>query len=436
MKPSLPSAPLTSLGHVPRFVTQVELSEPIVPQTAPPRYDGTRYVRGRVLVRLHGAPLGHVDLELTDSTLVAERVVTAVQAALGERIAAHLAADGLPPQRLTVRGLRSEAAPRCAAAGPHGHPGPPATVVICTRDRPASLAACLRSVLALSYPRFDVVVVDNAPRTDGGARVVRELADSRVRHVVEAVPGLSRARNRGVREASGAIVAFTDDDAVVDADWLSALAAGFTRAPGVECVTGVVVSAELDTDTHFLFDGSMSWGRNFGARVYDMHGNPGEWSLFPYTAGRLGTGANLALSRTALRDVGAFDEALGAGSPTRGGEDLDYLLRVMAAGLRLAYEPRALVWHVHGHGEENLGGQLFAYGSGLTAYALKHLLRPATAWDVGRRLVRGAMAPARAAEGGRTRSTVPGRLRIAELAGMLAGPYLYARARRRLREAT
>ncbi|PRC62799.1 glycosyl transferase family 2, partial [Mycobacterium sp. ITM-2017-0098] len=60
-------------------------------------------------------------------------------------------------------------------------------------------------------------------------------------------PGLSRARNTGLSAATGEVVAFTDDDVVVDRHWLSAIARGFSRGPAVSCVSGIVAAAELRT---------------------------------------------------------------------------------------------------------------------------------------------------------------------------------------------
>src|SRR5690348_12347934 len=90
---------------------------------------------------------------------------------------------------------------------------PSCSVVICTRDRPRYLERCLNALGALDYPCFEIVVVDNAP-SDGRTR---DLAQRRqARYVVEPTPGLSRARNRGALESTGEIVAYLDDDAIVD----------------------------------------------------------------------------------------------------------------------------------------------------------------------------------------------------------------------------
>src|SRR5207244_2454103 len=130
--------------------------------------------------------------------------------------------------------------------------------------------------------------------------------------------GLALARNRGLAEADGAIVAFTDDDALPDRAWLAQLAKAFEVAPDVACVTGLVLPAELESDAQVWVDAMWGFGKGFERRVFDRHRPPGAL-LYPYTAGVFGSGANMAFRTGALRDMGGFDPALGAGSPaTRG----------------------------------------------------------------------------------------------------------------------
>src|ERR1700736_11049 len=111
---------------------------------------------------------------------------------------------------------------------------PPCTVIVCTHDRPEALDACLRSASALRYPDVHLLVVDSASR-DGRTREV--AAAWHAAYVRSEVGGLSHARNLGARACSTEILAFTDDDAVIDPDWLANLTAGFSD-PEVMAVTG------------------------------------------------------------------------------------------------------------------------------------------------------------------------------------------------------
>ncbi|WP_349899069.1 glycosyltransferase [Parafrigoribacterium soli] len=265
--------------------------------------------------------------------------------------------------------------PRAAATG-----SPTFTVVICTRDRASQLREALRAVVDLDYPHFDILVVDNASATTETADLVRnEFNLPAVTIATEPVPGLSHARNRGLHAARGEFVAFTDDDVIVDPHWLTELAAGFERAPGVDCVTGLVPSGELRTRTQNYFDGRVSWSKNLVPRTFSLARPPADLPMFPFSIGEFGTGANFALRRSAALTLGGFDVALGVGTRTGGGEDLDMFTRVLLDGRTLVTQPSAVVWHRHRDDLAALRVQARGYGTGLGAWLMKLAMSPRTA---------------------------------------------------------
>jgi GT2 family glycosyltransferase len=256
-----------------------------------------------------------------------------------------------------------------------------------------------------------------------------------VRYVREDRKGLSVARNRGLREARGEIIAFTDDDVLVDPLWVDGLLRGFARHPDVGCVTGLVASASLIHPAEQYFDQRVWWSSSCTPRLFTATRAADDSPLHPFSAGVFGTGANFAASVTVLRRLGGFDECLGAGSPTQGGEDLDMFVRLLRAGHAISYEPSALVWHEHRVDDASLRKQMYAYGLGLTAYITKYLLDRRSRAALLRRIPDGV----RHALGllGRSRDaashsalTDTGMTGV-ELRGMLAGPPTYLRARRR-----
>jgi GT2 family glycosyltransferase len=419
-------------GFAPTWVTQVELDAQLSDVVAPPRPDGRPYARARTLVRLHQAPLGIVELPLDDGHASAERLVAAVRSELSGPLAAHLERDGLPPAELTPAGVALAGTPPCAAPGPSGEREPFVSVVVATRERVEALAACLERLLTLDYDRYEVIVVDNVPATDGTAELVSGLADPRVRYAVEPIPGASRARNTGADVARGDVVAFVDDDVLVDPYWLRGLVRGFTRDPEVACVTALVPSAELETEAQSMFDARVSWGAKCVPRLYDLGRHALDDPLYPYIPGAIGTGASFAVQRQAFSALGGFDEALGPGRPSRGGEDLDLFLRFLLNGRRIAYEPAALSWHVHRRAGGALRDQLFGYGCGLTAYAVKYLLSPRTALDVIRRVPRGLSRLRKLERHDGALAARPPRLVAVEAAGLVAGPWAYLLSRWRL----
>jgi GT2 family glycosyltransferase len=163
--------------------------------------------------------------------------------------------------------------------------------------------------------------------------------------------------------------------------------------------------------------------------VYNLAEKAHESRLFPFDAGTMGTGANFAIDRALIERLGGFDEALGAGSPTRGGEDLDAFVRVLRAGLSIVYEPSAIVWHVHRATLEELREHMYGYGLSLTAYITKYLADPATRGELLQRVPLGMLHMLKL-----WRRTDAGRggkpsLVLAEARGMVAGPLAYRRAR-------
>jgi GT2 family glycosyltransferase len=389
--------------------------------------DGRTYGSAAVLVRVHGLPLGIVDLPLHGGALDPAGLAAAVDARFGADVAAHLAADGDGP----VPRCRAERAARLERA-------PSATVIVATRDGDAALGACLDSLLAQDYPDFDVLVVDSASVGDGPRQAVRERADRSpvpLRLVRSDRPGLAVAHNRGLDEARGEIVAITDDDVLADPAWLERLAAGFETGDDVACVTGLILPVELESPSQIWLDGYWGLGKGFERRVFDGRPDPLR-PLHPYTAGAFGSGANMAFRTEALRALGGFDPALGAGSAALGGDDLAAFFDVLAAGHRLVYEPAAIVRHRHRPDYDSLRRQAYGYGVGLTAYLARTVADdPRRLLGLVARVPRGlahVLGPDSPKGAGRT-AGFPRELTLRERRGMASGPLHYMRSRREAR---
>jgi glycosyltransferase involved in cell wall biosynthesis len=387
--------------------------------------DGRPFDEARLLIRIDREPAGFVQVPLRDGRLHAALIWDAVRARLGEDAAAHAA---------RATGGEPHSADRAARPGAAGIG--PITIIVCTRDRAAILRACLRALQRLQHDGLELLVVDNAPSDAQTAELVAELAreDERLRYVREPRPGLSCARNRGLLEARGTIVAFTDDDVRVDPLWLAGLVRGFARADDVGCVTGLVASASLEHPAEQYFDGRVWWSSSCEHRLYRARRGPGDSRLHPYAAGSFGTGANIAFRTDVIRGLGGFDESLGVGSPTGGGEDLDAFVRLLQAGYAVSYEPAALAWHAHRVDEAELRRQMYGYGKGLSAYLFKHLLSPRSGPWLGARLLlalRHAALLRRRSQSSAQSAGIPKGLLASELRGLIAGPGAYLGARRR-----
>jgi GT2 family glycosyltransferase len=349
---------------------------------------------------------------------------------LHQKINAHLAADGhSPAERLAdLVSLPTMDLPRCLCRREEVLTRPPLiSVVVATRDRPDSLRACLESLSKVRYQRFEIVVVDNNPTTDDTANLIANQYQS-VHYVREDRPGLAAAHNCGLDAVQGEIVAFVDDDVLVDDQWLAAIAEGFAAADDVGCVTGLILPEQLETPAQLLVEHRGGYGKGFDLQIFDSGRNRPVDPLFPFAAGRLGSGANMAFNTEMLRSLGGFDRALGVGTFARGGDDLSGFFRVIVAGHRLVYQPSAIVWHRHHRDMAALRNMARGCGIGMGAFLTSSVVHePKLLADLLRRLPAGTAHAFR-------RKAMPDQLRVhqwpanlvrAERRGLLVGPLAY-----------
>jgi len=257
-------------------------------------------------------------------------------------------------------------------------------------------------------------------------------ADPRVRYLVESTPGASAGRNRGLWAAGGEVVAFVDDDVVVDRLWLRSLILGFQAAPGVACVTGMILPAELETQPQVWIEEFGGFDKGYEQKIFDLDEHAPPDPLYPYLIGSFGSGASAAFDPEVLKGIGGFDPALGPATPACGGEDIDVFLQVILAGHRLVYEPRSLVRHRHRREYADLRRAVRGYGVGLAAVLTKALMNPRTRADVLRKAPRGVvhfLNPSSPKNAKKT-STFPRQLTLVEVSGALVGPVAYLRSRR------
>lgn len=340
-------------------IVDIELSRPI------PTIEGLdKYMRLKGLVRLHGVPIGYVNAPITLGCCTDESLSKLILEQHSWGIICQLLKNGLAapqrPEDLTLENLID--LPPVEYSGEW----PLVTVAVCTRDRPEDMKLCLEALNKLDYPHLDILVVDNAPQTEATKELVETHYPS-IRYVREPRPGLDWARNRAILKAKGEIIAYTDDDVVVDPGWVKALVKVFTENPKVMAVTGLVVPYELETEPQVLFEENGGFGRGFEQKWYEanLDGKMPWWLL---GTGNLGTGANMAYRRVVFSNIGFFDPALDVGTVTNGGGDLEMFFRVLKEGYAIVYEPKAIIRHRHRQSYEQLKSQITNNGIGLYSY--------------------------------------------------------------------
>jgi GT2 family glycosyltransferase len=360
----------------PWAVRHIDLAAPLEAFGAAPELGGA------VLVFWYGdIPLGRYDVEAAQLPLstvqLLETAIAAVAPAVGDQLLDRGFRAPLPEKEPArdpppdFAALRSLARPleRVAARIERASdeaPDEPVSVIVCTRERPDALRNCLARLQQLDPAPDEIVVVDNAPRS-GATRTVVEGFPG-VGYVLEPTPGLSAARNAGLRHSSSALVAFTDDDVLVHPTWVGRIRAAFAD-PGVMAVTGLILPAVLETPAQLLFEQDHAgFGRGFRALDFDR-GFFERMRRYAVPVWQLGAGANMAFRRRVFDDLGGFDERLGAGA-SGCSEDSEMWYRILAHGYRCRYDPTAVVHHVHRREMEGLGDQMFQYMRGHIAALL------------------------------------------------------------------
>jgi GT2 family glycosyltransferase len=320
---------------------EIEVEQPLEAIKVPQGYSGIGCV-----IRRNDKPVGFFMEALRETTVLRPREVAA-------RVMKHASAD------LLAEKIYQELREPLERAEP-----PSLDIAICTHNRPDVLARCLRGLAP--FP-VGILVVDNAPPDDRTRLVVAEF--SNVAYVQEPKPGLDFARNRALQESNADLLAFLDDDVIVDRCWLEGLWGACAENPDAAAFTGPVLPLELETRAQVLFEEMGGFGRNFKRTRFGavLPGLP----TYPCGAGMFGAGCNMVFRRRVLVQLGGFDEALDTGAPLPGGGDLDMFYRVVRAGYPLVREPKMVVYHQHRREYLKLRHQVWTWGLGSMAFVSK-----------------------------------------------------------------
>lgn len=392
---------------MPKAVKNIELTNPPAIIDDLQSYDGAF-----CLLRYHGKPVGKIILPAKDGRITLTDHIEKIRAAVGKKdwkkaVLNHfLFADDdelSRPKKL------------------------PVTIAICTRNRTDDLKDCLDALMQLPNRGQEIIVVDNAPSSNDTKNLVANYPS--VRYVLEGRKGLDIARNRAITEASNDIVAFTDDDALVDVNWLDALVRHF-KDPIVMCVTGMTMPLELETEAQEAFESYNPFGKGFSRKTFSISKDD------PLNVGQIGAGANMALRKTCITEVGPFDEALDAGTITQSGGDHELFARILLAGYQIVYDPEVLSWHRHRRTWEEATKAMHGYGIGVYAFWTRLLfvekqysiLRFPRIWLLNHQL------PNLYKWLLKRNRTYPLSFMLVELQGCLKGPFAYFKSRKQLSE--
>jgi GT2 family glycosyltransferase len=210
-------------------------------------------------------------------------------------------------------------------------PSPSVVVIIATRNRGSSAVRTVQSILANPYPSFKVLVIDQSDTTSTEEALTPFKTDDRFTYIYTKIIGLAHAHNLGISQSSSELIAITDDDCEVPANWLDRIVAAFEQNETVGMLFGNTLATPHNAGEGFVPEYKITTARLLQS----------SWRV----SRARGMGACMALRRKAWLEVGGFDGMMGCGAPMQSGEDADMALRLNLKGYRVLETPQVQVLH-------------------------------------------------------------------------------------------
>lgn len=206
------------------------------------------------------------------------------------------------------------------------------SVIIATKNRPNDIFRCIKSILDNKFQIYEIIIIDQSNNIET-KKIIASLNNSSILYVKCKNGGKSHALNIGIKYAHGDILAFTDDDCVVNSKWLSKINQYFKLYPEIMGVLGKIKPYKPKKNAN-LFCPSIYCRTN--SKIIKKPQT--HWD-------NIGLGNNMSFRSSALQALGHFKEWLGYGAIGGPSEDAEMMLRMLIKGNILAYNPQALVYH-------------------------------------------------------------------------------------------
>ena len=235
---------------------------------------------------------------------------------------------------------------------------PPTSLILCSRNRPELLTDLVESILQGEEVPTELLIIDDSDDCHEDLSRLRTPRPCEIRYRWNRSRGLGRANNTGLAEARYDLIVFTQDDVLVSPTWFGVLVRRLIESGPGAVVTGRILSGEAEVETGF----APSTEESEELRVFE--GRIGQDVLFLQ---------NFACYQSQCTEIGGFDPWLGPGTPFPSAEDNEFGYRLLKAGYRIVYEPRAVTTHRAWRSQEDQISLNWNYGRGQGGFFGKHL---------------------------------------------------------------
>ena len=224
------------------------------------------------------------------------------------------------------------------------------SIIIATYNRSYSLVKMIGSLLAINTDisfDYEIIIIDNNSK-DNTKEIVEAfiLKDDKVKYFFEAKQGKSYAMNAGINHANGEILAFTDDDVLLDKNWLLNIA-HFSLEHDFDALGGKVLPLYPDNTPQWIKDCKDILNGPIVCHDYGETIKVYNDKMLPFV------GANIVIKLKVLKELGLFNPLIGVGTGAMG-EDTEYFRRLQKANKKIYYNPSVLILHPVGIDRMNL----------------------------------------------------------------------------------
>lgn len=234
------------------------------------------------------------------------------------------------------------------------------TILIATCNRPDKLVSCIQSIVANGYSQYEILIADQSDN-QRSRDIIKKITGYNIRYFPLETKGKSIGLNLLLPHARGKYLAFTDDDCLVDRNWLKNIVIYFDNHPRVDGVLGKVLPYR-GGPPRFNCPSVADFDKNYPISAENII----EYKFF-------GQGNNMSFRKTVFEKIGGFREWLGPGSVAGIAEDIEYLYRAVINGLIFVSEPSILLYHNRWLSEKESQELYLKYTSGLMALASYYL---------------------------------------------------------------
>ena len=208
------------------------------------------------------------------------------------------------------------------------------SVVVATKNRPEHIVSCVTSIMKSTYPQYEVIVIDQTVYPN---LTLKKLSaeNKKIKYITTERGGKALALNRGIHKARGSFFAFTDDDCVVDKNWLEEIQRFLVSHPNAMGVFGNTRPFKRPSQPDMVCPAT------FDANRVTSFRSP---NVLHYA--HIGQGNNMAFRASVFKKIGLFEGWLGPGSiGLVGGEDSEFIFRALARRATLMTDPKMIVYH-------------------------------------------------------------------------------------------